>query len=1216
MRIALVIHGFPPENMAGSEVYTCNLAVELAKKHEVFVFQRTADPDRPEYDVQKRGYRGLNITAINNNFRKCPDFSWTYRNDEIAKKFGEFLDETRPDVVHFHHLTCLSTTCVEEAKKRGLPVVYTLHDFWLICQRGQLLTRDLHICPGPSVEACAECLAGQLAMGERTKKAAEALKKGLPVLGGKGRAKELLRKVFLFSSKTLQRDGTKAAGKIRQREGHIRETLSLIDRFISPSEFVREKFIEAGVPEDRITFLDNGFDTAIFKGLKRKPSKKIRFGYIGTWIPSKGVHVLLKAFSRVKESKATLTVYGRHAAYDGYRDYGKDLEALADNKAIRLAGPYDNSDVGKILSGIDVLIVPSIWYENSPLTVHEAYLAGVPVLASDIGGLAEYVGEGRGGMNFRAGDDKDLYEKIKEIMDNPSLIEKMRSTIPPVKSIEENAGELEGIYRDLASPAMTSGYDFISNIFTAEVKKDGKGFTECAYPKYRHKEMVNEGAFKVGGEERRVLFEHPAIRVGDTSMTVAFRKVNVKEGDALEFGIGVNEEAWTKPGDGVDFEVLIKDGETLKPVFKKYIDPKRNEADRKWFDERVDLGAFEGRTIEILFRTSAGPRGDTEYDWAGWSEPAVVSGDGACRCLLDELDRAFIVRYEKKEEQVLEDVLYLGDDARQVVSLENGVELVYRGVTVPEGARLRLGIGGRSGPSGMSLKGGLEIDVTRDGSRETIFSKNALSVLSKRLTSKAWHDVELDLERYSGQTLDFHFRNRSSQIMGLGPLEIISKEKKEIRPRKSEHTNVLIITLDAVRADRMGFMGNKAMKTPCMDRLAREGVVFTNHFAQSHITIPSHMSLLSSKFPRTIKTLDNYQYNLPSLQTIAERLGDKGYRSSAVVSVSLLNPSWCRGIERGFDDYFPVLGRERTASQGMNILGNWIEKNSENPFFSWIHLYDAHFPYQAPKPFHTMFKGGASRSGAPAIDEIKLHPQTRKWLADRGITAMDAPVAEYNAEVTYLDHELNRLFTRMEALGVLDNTLVMITADHGECLGERGSFFSHVGVFDETMRIPLVMRLPGRLPAGKRIDAMTMNVDLVPTAMDILGLAEEKKGMEGKSLLPLVEGSAKGIHEYVIDEGGHGAQVALRTEKWKFIKTFDDISYLANFQRNKGDVELFDLESDPGEKKNIAKENPETCRRLSGLLDKWLASRAGAEQAEMIEADEETKKKLEALGYL
>ncbi|MFQ5428613.1 MAG: sulfatase-like hydrolase/transferase, partial [Thermodesulfobacteriota bacterium] len=1034
MRVALVIHGFPPANMAGSEVYTYNLAVELNKHHEVFVFHRVADPERPEYDLEKSEYMGLHITTINNNFKNCSEFKDTYYNETIAEKFGEFLDEVSPHVVHFHHLTCLSTTCVEEVKKRNIPVVYTLHDFWLICQRGQLITRELAICDGPSDEACAECLASQLAMGERAGKAASKLKKNIPSFKGSLAVKELMRKAFLFSRKTLQKEGKSGAEKIRERTEHIREVCSQVDTFIAPSKFLRGKYLDFGIPGEKIIYSDYGFDKSLFEGIKRKKSKKIRFGYIGSWIPSKGVHVLIKAFNRVAaDCGAELIIYGEQTAFHGYRDYDKNLTELVKNESISLPGSYENKDVGRILSGIDVLVVPSIWYENSPLTIHEAYLAGVPVIASDIGGMAEYVREGSGGLNFKAGDDEDLYRVIQEIIDNPGLLDEMRKNLPPVKSIAEDAGVILEIYTELTSPAMTEGYDFIRNVFHAKVDREGKGFTETPYSSYKQRDMVNVSTFKVNGQERRVLFAHPIICVGDTSTIVSFRGLRPAKGETLDFGIGINEEAWGKPGDGVEFEVLVRHEKNLTSIYKKYIDPKANETDRKWFDESLRLEAFAGKTLEVLFRTSAGPRNDPEYDWAGWSAPSIVKGKEIRYDFLNELNKAFIIRPEK-EDPKREDIFYLGDDARQVLSLDKGSEFVFSGVPVPEGGRLKMGVGVRGGPKGLRLKGGLEIDVVCGNKTETIFSRNALASFSKRLTKNAWHDVELDLKGYGAKTLDFHFRNKSGKVMGLGPLEIVSKKKKKLNRQSISHTNVLIISLDAVRADHMGFMGNKAIKTPCLDRMAGEGAVFKKHFAQSHITIPSHISMLTSKFPRTIKTMDNYQYNLPVLETIAGRLAREGYQSSAVVSTTLLNPQWCKGLERGFTDYFPVMGMERGGSQSINILKDWISENSEKPFFSFLHLFDAHFPYQAPKPFHGMYPPAGDSS---AVKSVELHAQTKGWLTRKGISTVDIPISEYKAEITYLDYELNRLFTHMEALGVLDNTLIMITADHGEYLGER-----------------------------------------------------------------------------------------------------------------------------------------------------------------------------------
>ncbi len=1215
MRVALVIHGFPPANMAGSEVYTYNLAVELATRHEVFVFHRVANPEAKELAVENKKYKGLNITTINNNFKCGPEFSKTYKNEIIARKFGEFLDEVSPDVVHFHHVTCLSTTCVKEAKARDIPVVYTLHDFWLFCQRGQLLNRELDICVGPSDERCAECLAAQLAMSSKAGKAASKLKKTVPAFKGSAAAKELLRKVFLFSSKTLQKDDTHGTDEINKRTAHIQEICSLVDSFIAPSKFLQGKYMDFGVPKEKITYLDYGFDKSIFEGLKRKPSNKIRFGYIGSWIPSKGVHVLIKAFNRVTDTMAELTIYGEQVAYHGYKDYNKDLTGLIKNKSIKLAGAYDNKDVGKILSAIDVLIVPSIWYENSPLTIHEAYLAGIPVIASNIGGMAEYVGKGNGGLNFKAGDDEDLGRVIQEVINTPGLLEQMRESIPPVKSIADNAAEIEEIYTDITSPTVAEGYDFIRNIFKAEVRKEGKGYTECPYSAYKLKNMVNVSSFKVKGEERPVLFAHPAICVGDTSTTVEFRGITVNKGETLDFGIGINEAAWIEPGDGVEFELLIRADKEYTSLFKRYIDPKSIESDREWFDESIDLSRFNGQEIEVLFKTSAGPRNDPEFDWSGWSSPAITNNGEVRYNFLDHLKKSFIIRFEK-ENPNREEVFYLGDDARQVISMDKESHFIYRGVHVPPDGRLNMGVGVRGGPRGISLKGGLEVSVVKkDGTSEDIFSKNALSTLSKRLTKRAWHDVDIDVSHYGGQEVDFHFRNKSGLVMGLGPLEIVSKLKKKIKRSTIKHTNVLIITLDAVRADHLGFMGNKTVKTPCLDRIAREGVVFKNHFAQSHITIPSHVSLLASKFPRSIKTMDNYKYNFPVLETIPERLGKEGYRCSAVVSAALLNPEWCRGIERGFDDYFPVLGMERAGSQCVNILSDWISEDPEKPFFSWIHVFDAHFPYQAPKPFHKMYAPDSGEGkDSKTVDSVDMHALTKNWLTRKGITDVGLPISEYKAEITYLDYELDRLFRHMDALGLLDNTLIMITADHGEYLGERGNYFCHVGVFDETMRIPLIMRLPKTLPAGHVVEGMSMNIDLVPTALEILGL--KSKGMEGSSLMPLIEKKTKEVHEYVIDEGAHGSQIAIRTTKWKFIKTLEDVSYSPTLKLKKGLTELYDLINDPGETKNVAEHNAAVTADFEGLLSKWLSERTGGEKAEMIEADEETKQKLEALGYL
>src|SRR5436309_2722012 len=145
MKIVQVIHGFPPENMAGSEVYTFQLSRELLNHHEVCVFHRIADPSRPEYEIERGEYDGVPVCRINNTFRNLKSFVDTYRNELIGRKFGELLNEIKPDIVHFGHVTCLSTTCISDAKQRNIPIVYTLHDYWLLCPRGQFVKRDMTI---------------------------------------------------------------------------------------------------------------------------------------------------------------------------------------------------------------------------------------------------------------------------------------------------------------------------------------------------------------------------------------------------------------------------------------------------------------------------------------------------------------------------------------------------------------------------------------------------------------------------------------------------------------------------------------------------------------------------------------------------------------------------------------------------------------------------------------------------------------------------------------------------------------------------------------------------------------------------------------------------------------------------------------------------------------------------------------------------------------
>lgn len=450
MRILFVVHGFPPYSVGGTEIYTYNLAKELNKSHEVYVFHRRADPSQEEYAISNELFNGLHVTAITNTFRNVVDFSMTYKNEVIAKQFSTFVDRIKPDIVHFQHLTCLSTSLISVCHNKGIPTMFTLNDYWMICQRGQLLQPDLSLCTGPEDAKCARCMAVQIhslsPAVEHNRASAILERRGTPY----GRAViGIVRRALAYLKGRSQSQG--AVTVMRQRTKHIRAMLNQTDLFIAPSRFLRSQFIRFGVSPEEILFLDYGMNLRLFEGLKKIPSEILRFGFIGSIIPSKGVHVLVQAFNGIDPDRAILRIWGPDLPYDGYENYGQELRSMATNPSIHFMGGFDNINVAQVLAGIDVLVVPSIWYENSPLTIHEAFLARTPVITADLGGMAEYVRHLHNGLLFQPRDPVDLRTQIMTLIKDPGLLEALRANTPPVKSMAQNALEMERLYHDLIS---------------------------------------------------------------------------------------------------------------------------------------------------------------------------------------------------------------------------------------------------------------------------------------------------------------------------------------------------------------------------------------------------------------------------------------------------------------------------------------------------------------------------------------------------------------------------------------------------------------------------------------------------------------------------------------------------------------------------------------------------------------------------------------------
>jgi glycosyltransferase involved in cell wall biosynthesis len=445
VKIVHTLHAFPPESRAGSENYVEALALAQSERHDVSVFYRIADPALDEYVIDEAEHLGLRVFRLNRTFRDLASFAETYESPAVATAFGKFLDREKPDVVHFHHVTCLSTTCVHEAQRRGIRTVFTLHDFWLICPRGQRLRHDLTLCESHTQADCVRCVAAQLRVG-----GGHARSRALLERAARLREMRLPRAIYRrIASRPFAKESD-AIAQIEARERAVRSMFDSVDLFVSPSHFLKERFVEEGLAADRILVSDNGFDMTSWRSFKRTPrgdGAPIRFAYLGTWIPSKGVHVLLEAFRELDPKRAVLEIHGYAVPFDGFESYPDQLMALAENAPhIRLGNRYEPGDVPQLLAEADALIIPSLWYENSPLTIHEAFLAGLPVIAAAHGGQQEFVKALGLDACFKPASVRSLRATLQRLINEPTRLDAMRERVPVVKEIRANAVELEALY--------------------------------------------------------------------------------------------------------------------------------------------------------------------------------------------------------------------------------------------------------------------------------------------------------------------------------------------------------------------------------------------------------------------------------------------------------------------------------------------------------------------------------------------------------------------------------------------------------------------------------------------------------------------------------------------------------------------------------------------------------------------------------------------------
>ncbi len=466
MKILMPVHVFLPVHSAGTEVYTFNLARALqARGHEVHVFCTEKELSRRSWGTYRRDVDGLPVHVMVNNL-DYDTFEETFVNAQAEGAFQRVLEAVKPQVVHIQHLMLHSLNLPQMARAARARVVMTLNDFWLYCPRfGQLLLPSGHLCPGPNLRDCHACLQDFTFSQGKPEKAVIRMLTATRELTGVDLAPLVYwaqdRSRWLKRRKQAAPESARAgadgglAEELRHRIRKVKSLVEQVDVFLSPSNTVAERVIEWGIPRTKVRISRYGIDTRPFEGappVERKDAK-ITFGFIGTIAPHKGVHILVDAVRRLPREQVRLLVFGSDAHH---QEYGRMLRDLSEGCDVTFCGPVDRRAIGQAFAQIDCLVMPSLWLENSPIVIQESFAAGVPVIASGQGGMAELIDDGRSGRLFPAGDTAALAGHMQAILANPTTLRAWSVSMDPPRSIADDAAGIEQLYEELVSGRFNS----------------------------------------------------------------------------------------------------------------------------------------------------------------------------------------------------------------------------------------------------------------------------------------------------------------------------------------------------------------------------------------------------------------------------------------------------------------------------------------------------------------------------------------------------------------------------------------------------------------------------------------------------------------------------------------------------------------------------------------------------------------------------------------
>lgn len=429
---------------------------------------------------------------------------------------------------------------------------------------------------------------------------------------------------------------------------------------------------------------------------------------------------------------------------------------------------------------------------------------------------------------------------------------------------------------------------------------------------------------------------------------------------------------------------------------------------------------------------------------------------------------------------------------------------------------------------------------------------------------------------------------------------------------------VILITIDTLRADSLGCYGHPRVLTPNLDRLSSEGVLFRNAFSQATTTTPSHSSLMTGLYLQDHNVFSNFEALGNAAHTLAEVFSEHGFKTFGIVNMRHLNPE-VGNLVQGFNTY-ERSANFRRAAPTIDEAEKFLDNVGTQPFFAWIHLADVHTPYRPPPPYDQYYYDDDARDpNRQTLQRIwpflplnmSDHPLFRQWL--EGITDVSWVLAQYKGSISYVDNEIGRLIEFLADKTLLERTAIVVTADHGESLGEHDMYFVHTGLYEPTVHVPLITYFPTAPRHGVEVRDIVELVDVYPTLLDYFDINVQQP-IRGRSLWPLMRGEVQPHKSAFIEHAGRNL-VALRSERYKYIKHLRTLHIQPSYPFVEGHEELYDLQNDPQERHNVVRVRPIVAKSFRMELEKKRAARMDLQTGTPL-VSPETEEVLRSLGYV